>query len=436
MDRDFTPELLEQSIVGSAWSGHKVNFCLFTTREKQYVGYYGADRRLVIAARVPGSGNWERRELDTAVVWDSHNSIEMFCSGDGILHIAANMHVTPLIYYRMERPHDLASITRRPAMVGRDEERCTYPRFMKDAAGELIFHYRDGCSGSGNEIYNRYDAAARRWTRLLDRPLTFGGSEMNAYFFGPVMGPDGFFHLGWVWRDTGDCVTNHDLSYARSRDLVHWETAAGVPAGLPMTLGTPGLVVVPTARTHSGLINMGSRIGFDGDGKPVLSFHIYGPDGASRLCNARPRADGSWQKELLGEWPKERRWEFSGHGSIGQMLFFTPVEPQPDGTLLQSWEFIGRDSGTWRLDPVTLKMTGTLPPRPACPPRLQELEQNFPGLQVRWQEDAGEPDGDGGRSFLRWETLPANRDMPREGALPAPTRVSVCRVRLPEVTSS
>ncbi len=41
---------------------------------------------------------------------------------------------------------------------------------------------------------------------------------------GPVRGPDGLFHVVWVWRDTPDRATNHHLSYARSRDLQRWET--------------------------------------------------------------------------------------------------------------------------------------------------------------------------------------------------------------------
>ena len=53
-----------------------------------------------------------------------------------------------------------------------------------------------------------------------------GQGRRNAYPLGPVTGPDGRFHVVWVWRDTPDCATNNNLSYARSRDLIHWETAA------------------------------------------------------------------------------------------------------------------------------------------------------------------------------------------------------------------
>ena len=125
-----SPELIEQLPVGPAWSGHKVNYSLLTTEVRQYVGYYGADRQLVIASRLLDSRRWDYHRLDTAVGWDSHNTVQMFCDRSGCLHIAANMHAVPLIYFRMERPHDPASLVRVPSLIGNCEEKCTYPRFL------------------------------------------------------------------------------------------------------------------------------------------------------------------------------------------------------------------------------------------------------------------------------------------------------------------
>ena len=39
-------------------------------------------------------------------------------------------------------------------MVGPNELKATYPKFMMTKDDRLIFHYRDGGSGNGNEIYN------------------------------------------------------------------------------------------------------------------------------------------------------------------------------------------------------------------------------------------------------------------------------------------
>lgn len=70
---------------------------------------------------------------------------------------------------------------------------------------------------------------------MLDTPLFDGERIGNVYPSDPVLGLDGCFHVAWVWRGTGGAATNHDLCHARSRELVHWETAASEPVELPLT---------------------------------------------------------------------------------------------------------------------------------------------------------------------------------------------------------
>ncbi len=45
-----------------------------------------------------------------------------------------------------------------------------------------------------------------------------------------------------MWRESRDCSTNHDLSYARSKDLVSWETNIGKPLTSTITLETCEIV--------------------------------------------------------------------------------------------------------------------------------------------------------------------------------------------------
>ena len=58
------------------------------------------------------------------------------------------------------------------------------------------------------------------------------------------------------------------------------------------------------------------------------------------------------------------------------------------------------------------------------------MEQSFPGLIRNWLPDAGSSGAEGVQWFLRWETLPANRDRPHPPPLPEPTRLTVCKVGL------
>ena len=108
-------------------------------------------------------------------------------------------------------------------MTGHNETKVTYPGFSNAPDGALLLEYRSGGSGSGDTFINRYDERTQTWSPLTDQPLFFGGSRMNAYPISLLKGPDGWFHQVWVWRDSPMAETNHDLSYARTRDRLHWE---------------------------------------------------------------------------------------------------------------------------------------------------------------------------------------------------------------------
>src|SRR5262249_53223687 len=152
-------------------------------------------------------------------------------------------------------------------------------------SGNLVFAYRDGSSGSGNYIFNTYNLATRTWSRLINTPLIDGQGIYSAYPVGPILGPDGYYHLVWVWRDTPDAATNHDLSYIRSRDLVSWQTAGGTALALPIRFGT-GPVVDPVP-AMGGMINNNTKIGFDAQMRPIVAYHKYDAAGNTQLYDAR-----------------------------------------------------------------------------------------------------------------------------------------------------
>jgi hypothetical protein len=82
-----------------------------------------------------------------------------------------------------------------------------------------------------------------------------GEGQVNAYQTSPVAGPDGFFHVIWMWRNTPVANTNHHLSHIKSRDLINWETMSGVKLQIPITQSTQGVVADPVGPGR-GLINM------------------------------------------------------------------------------------------------------------------------------------------------------------------------------------
>jgi hypothetical protein len=324
----------------------------------------------------------------------------------------------PLVYFRSQRPGDIMSMERVTAMTGSEEARVTYPAFLRNAAGALVFTYRDGRSGSGNQIYNVYDEKTRTWRRLIDRPLTDGQGRMNAYFVGPSLGPDGFFHLIWVWRNTPDCATNHDLTYARSKDLVHWETSAGEALALPIRVETGE--VVDAVPPGGGIINGNTRLGFDAQKRPVITYHKFDARGRTQLYTARLEA-GKWRVRQVTDW--DYRWEFQGGGAIPFEIRHGAVRKAGPGRLRLEFEHVKYGKGVLELDESTLKALRTLPPERSWPEEWERPESQFPGMQVHLQRDSG-----GAPYVLRWETLGANRDRPRQPPLPEPSMLRVYRL--------
>ncbi|MFZ5832715.1 MAG: BNR repeat-containing protein, partial [Planctomycetota bacterium] len=432
-------QVAEMLDIAPVWSGHRVRFALLTQGGRQYAAYYDAERRMTVVARPLCSTTWTRQVLPTSVGWDSHNYITMALDNDGHLHVSGNMHCVPLIYFRTTRPGDITSLEQIPAMVGRNEKSCTYPRFLTGLQGELLFTYRDGRSGNGQQYFNVYDLKTRTWRRLFEEPLFAGLGEMSAYYQGPLRDAEGIYHLAWVWRDTADCATNHDLSYARSRDLVHWKTADSQPLPLPITPESP--TVVDPVPSGGGLLNSAVKMSFDASGRPVLSYLKFDPQGNTQIYSARREGD-QWQIRQTSDW--DYRWAPSGGGSIRSEIGFSAVEAQPDGSLLQSYSHIKYGGGHWLLDEATLKPIGRGQREVIVPRSLYKLESKYPGMTVEIAADlAGGRDGSreagstgiaagspepAERFFLRWETLPSNRDRPREGDPPPPTMLRLIRV--------
>jgi hypothetical protein len=413
------PVVADSLDVAPVWAGHPVGFALLTQGDRQFVAFYDAQRRLTVAQRRLQQREWGFAKLPVTTGWDSHNYITMAVDDDGCLHLTGDMHADELKYYRTSRPLDATSFA--PAtMVGCDEQRITYPRFLRGPEHRLLFTYRDGSSGSGDQILNVYDHPSREWKRFLDTPLIDGEGKRNAYLEGPVKGPDGFYHLAWVWRDTPDARTNHDLSYARSKDLRLWETSDGTELPLPIRWGDAE--VVDPVPTGGGLINGNVKIGFDVQGRVTVSYHKYDQEGHTQPFNARLE-NGRWVPHHITDWPY--RCEVSGRGSLGFPIGLGPVGQGTDGQIRQTFRHPEFGSGEWLIDPETLRAVGRARRRQHFPRELARPQGEFPGLRVRWSRDLGESSTPPVRYVLRWETLGPNRDRPRAEPLPPPSLLRV-----------
>jgi hypothetical protein len=420
--------------VDKVWAGHPVGFCLLTEGNRQYIAYYNSDRNMVVGQRkldedkfslhkMPVTSRETSGGTSTVLGWDSHNFVTLGIDKEGYIHLSGNMHVNPLTYFKSTKPGDISTLVQVMEMTGANEKRCTYPHFMTTAKGELLFHYRDGSSGDGNEIYNIYSCETKKWTRLLDTPLTDGQGLMNAYQSQPVLLSDNWYHMYWVWRDTPDCSTNHDLSYMKSPDLRNWFNAFGEPIKLPATLDIKSLIVAPVP-AKGGIINLAARLCLDENKKPVFIYHKYDSKGNIQLYAARITGK-EWISKQLTNW--DYRWEFSGGGSINFEVRLNAFKKRNDGYYEFSYYHIKYGNETILLN-KDLDICGKV----LKPENLTETlkpEGSFPGLDTQTSGDVGKPQKAEERYFLKWESLPPNRDRPYPEPWPGPSQLYLLKVK-------
>lgn len=414
--------------IDKVWAGQPVGFSLLTDKNRQYIAYYNADRNMVVGQRnldepkfnltiLPATSRETAGGTSTVLGWDSHNSVTLGIDPDGYIHLAGNMHVHPITYFRSTKPNDISTLVQEMKMVGANETRCTYPHFMNSREGDLIFHYRDGASGNGNEIYNIYNTKSRQWQRLLDTPLTDGQGLMNAYQTQPTLLADNWYHVYWVWRDTPDCSTNHDLSYIKSPDLKNWYNAFGEKIKLPVTLDDKSVIVDPIP-AKGGIINLAASLCFDKKGSPLFAYHKYDEKGNLQFYTAR-LSGKKWVVKQLTNW--DYRWEFSGGGSIVFEVRIGGFRNRGDGSYELDYGHIKYGNGTFLIN-ESLEISGIVK-KPGLPAELSKIEGSFPGLEVRTAGDTGANQESNSRYLLKWETLPANRDQARPEPWPAPSQL-------------
>jgi len=411
--------------VDEVWSGHPVGFSFLTHNDHQFVAYYDKDRYMTIASRTLGSDQWNYKRLPSQVGWDSHNSITMAIDDNEDLHVAGNMHCSPLNYYRTTRPLDISSLQKFSYMVGTSETSVTYPRFLRCPNNEFLFTYRQGGSGDGENYYNIYSHTRKSWSRFFDTPLFDGEGTRNAYAIEPVKDENGIFHIAWTWRENSYAETNHDICYAKTGDLMNWETASGRRIFLPITNGE-GDIIDPVPMS-GGIMNGFTYVGFDTKGRTIVSYIKYDTEGNTQIYNARFE-NQRWKIYQTSDW--NDRWEISGRGSLQFMVRLGPITLLEDGTLIQSYSHWIEGGGIWILNEETLKPIGLYPKENKIPSEIKTVETECEICeQYNEKMSVATTTSTGNASyFMRWERLPSNQDKPKEFIAP-PSQLRVYKLR-------
>jgi hypothetical protein len=421
-------KIKEKIFIDKIWSPTRVGFYLMTHDDEQFIAYYNSERRMVVAKRNLKDTTFDKRVLpsksekpptrktsSTVQGWDSHNSIKMAIDNAGHIHLAGNMHANKLTYFYSTKPYDIHSLVQIDNMIGNRENRCTYPKFNKLKDGSFIFHYRDGGSGNGVEVFNIFDTNTKKWSRLFDKPFISGEGKMNAYQNGPRLGPDGKYHILWVWRDTPDASTNHDLSYAMSNDFVNWKNVFGEKLKLPITIRSKDTIVDPIP-VKGGIINGCHHYSFDRKKRLIISYHKHDENGHTQAYVAR-LDNGKWNIKAISNWKSTHIFKGGGTGpsTFGTSLRLGAIKKHQDKYLALPFSHWIAGKGLLVIDEETLEFVRVDKNiiKKQAPTEMNKLISKFKGMQVRIQ---GGPDNEKKRQvkyLMKWETLGSNRDRPR-----------------------
>ena len=266
--------------VGEGWSNNSVNVTVFrknslvTHNNIQFIAYYDPEGFVTLGKRNVGTENWEINKTQyKGNVADAHNSISIMVDRDGFLHMSWDHHGHPLRYAKSKAPYSL-ELTDMLSMTGSLETNVTYPEFFKMPDGSLIYMYRDGQSGRGNLVLNSYNVDTQKWTQL-QKNLIDGQGKRNAYWQACIDNK-GVIHVSWVWRETPDVATNHDLCYARSLDGGHtWVNSKNEKYALPIIAEHSEIAcLIPQ---NSELINQTSMT-TDSEGNPYVATYWRSQD--------------------------------------------------------------------------------------------------------------------------------------------------------------
>lgn len=292
---------VRQFDVAEAWAGNTVNTAVFRKNslvsddQYQYISFYDASGFLTIGRRKLGTSDWiiERSEY-RGNVRDAHNVISMMVDGDGYLHVVFDHHDSRLRYVKSLDPQGIV-LGDEQLMVGTLEEKVTYPEFFRMPAGDVLFLYRDGGSGAGNLVINSYDLSTKKWIRLHDG-LIDGERQRNAYWQ-VFVDRLGTIHLSWVWRESPDVASNHDMAYACSKDGGKtWQNSQGKAYSLPITASSAEYAAKIPMRSE--LINQ-TAISADEIGRPYIATYWRESGDSVPQYRIIYRKNDSWEVKTL-----------------------------------------------------------------------------------------------------------------------------------------
>lgn len=229
--------------VGSGFAANAVNSLPFRKnaiatyftkwqREIQFAVWYDAYGRIIVAKNE--GGKWQSAPTQFYNnVTDAHNCVSVAVDGSGYVHLIWCRHDGKMFYARSLSA--LGLDFEQYEVIGKDEDKTTYPEFYRQPSGDLLLVYRAGYSGNGKLILNRYICRQKRWIRVYDALIDGNGQESP--YWQVCTDKLGRLHISWCWRENNNVNSNHDMCYMCSTDAdcTHFTDIAGKELSVPQT---------------------------------------------------------------------------------------------------------------------------------------------------------------------------------------------------------
>ncbi|MFT9008601.1 MAG: BNR repeat-containing protein [Bifidobacterium sp.] len=303
--------------LGSAWASNSVNDTSFRQssvitaknsqgEEIQTTAYYDQTGRIILARRSIESTDWKLYATQySGNVTDAHNVVSLGIDGKGFLHVAWGMHGAAMQYAESTTAWGV-TLGAKKSVTGKNEGAVTYPQFYTQSNGNMFLLYRNGSSGNGNLVLDHYNVSTGKWTQVqsdLIDGVTDSISGSSSPYWQAVVDSKNRLQISWVWRESSDVSTNHDLAYARSSDTtgVKWETSTGVAYTGSITQKTAEKIA--SIDQNSQLMNQTSMTVNDNDNPYIVSY--WNPDLETnnqvvQYMVVRQKDDGAWVTENTG----------------------------------------------------------------------------------------------------------------------------------------
>lgn len=246
--------------------------CLDVVDGYIYIAWYKggkSNRNVMLSRKKIEGGIWKTIQFPDkhigyrgdSTLGDSHNTIAIGISTiDQTVHMIYDLHA----YDKKNFPNNYFNyrISKKGGATVNDEawnielfsnklnylkkgvnyEMATYPQFLRSDKGELLAQWRNGGSGSGNEVFAKYDGKEWSDTRVLfigkKTEIKKGYSIYGDYKF-----LNGYLNAGFAIR-YNDFIDNNPkyelntgLFYAQIKDVINdnnWESVSGKTIAIPV----------------------------------------------------------------------------------------------------------------------------------------------------------------------------------------------------------